>query len=118
MESGYVARKSRSHRVSAAFMEEERDRCVRRTRGDADRDEGCPMTPMVPMTPMIPMTPMAAALLGGVLIGSASGLVMLLLGRTAGITGIVADAWPAPQRDWMWRAAFVGGLVVAGGIAA
>jgi len=55
-----------------------------------------------------------AALLGGILIGLASGLVFLLLGRVSGITGIVADAWPAPRRDWAWRAAFVLGLVAAG----
>jgi uncharacterized membrane protein YedE/YeeE len=59
-----------------------------------------------------------AALLGGVLIGLASGLVFLLLGRIAGITGILTGAWPAPRRWWTWRAAFVAGLVLAGGIGA
>lgn len=57
---------------------------------------------------------MVPALIGGVFVGSAAGLVVLLLGRVSGITGIVADAWPAPQRDWTWRVAFVVGLVVAG----
>lgn len=57
---------------------------------------------------------MIRALIGGVCIGVASGLVVLLLGRVTGITGIVADAWPAPQRDWSWRIAFVVGLVAAG----
>jgi uncharacterized membrane protein YedE/YeeE len=57
---------------------------------------------------------MIPALIGGVFVGGAAGLVVLLLGRVSGITGIVADAWPAPQRDWAWRAAFVIGLVAAG----
>jgi uncharacterized membrane protein YedE/YeeE len=57
---------------------------------------------------------MVPALIGGVFVGGAAGLVVLLLGRVSGITGIVADAWPAPGRDWTWRAAFVAGLVAAG----
>jgi uncharacterized membrane protein YedE/YeeE len=57
---------------------------------------------------------MLRALIGGVCVGGAAGLVVLLLGRVSGITGIVADAWPAPRRDWAWRAAFLVGLVVAG----
>jgi uncharacterized membrane protein YedE/YeeE len=59
---------------------------------------------------------MVPALIGGVCVGGAAGLLVLLLGRVSGITGIVADAWPAPQRDWAWRAAFVAGLVLAGAI--
>ena len=35
-----------------------------------------------------------------------------------GITGILANAWPAADRGWSWRAAFVVGLVVAGAVAA
>jgi uncharacterized protein len=54
------------------------------------------------------------ALGGGILIGAASGLVVLLLGRVAGVTGIVAGAWPTPTRWWTWRAAFVAGLLAAG----
>jgi len=61
---------------------------------------------------------MAAALLGGILIGTASGLVFLLLGRIAGITGILTGAWPAPRRWWTWRAAFLAGLVLAGAVGA
>jgi uncharacterized membrane protein YedE/YeeE len=57
---------------------------------------------------------MLRALIGGVCIGVASGLVVLVLGRVSGITGVVADAWPAPHRDWGWRLAFLGGLVVSG----
>jgi uncharacterized membrane protein YedE/YeeE len=59
---------------------------------------------------------MTNAVIGGVMIGVASGLVFLLLGRLAGVTGIVAGAWPAPNRWWTWRAAFLAGLVIAGAI--
>ena len=61
---------------------------------------------------------MVRALIGGICIGVASGLVVLLLGRVTGITGIVADAWPAPQRDWAWRVAFLVGLAAAGFVGA
>jgi len=61
---------------------------------------------------------MAAALLGGILIGAASGLIFLLLGRIAGITGIITGSWPAPRRWWTWRAAFLAGLVLAGAVGA
>ena len=61
---------------------------------------------------------MVLALIGGVCIGAAAGLVFLLLGRVSGITGILIDAWPAPQRGWPWRLAFVAGLIVAGALAA
>jgi uncharacterized membrane protein YedE/YeeE len=57
---------------------------------------------------------MGLALFGGILIGAASGLVFLLLGRIAGITGILTGSWPAPRRWWTWRAAFLAGLLVAG----
>jgi len=60
---------------------------------------------------------MLFALAGGVCIGAAAGLLVLLLGRVAGVTGIVANAWPAPARGWSWRAAFVAGLVAAGAVA-
>ena len=59
---------------------------------------------------------MGLALLGGILIGAASGLVFLLLGRIAGITGILTGSWPAPRRWWTWRAAFLAGLLIAGAI--
>jgi uncharacterized membrane protein YedE/YeeE len=57
---------------------------------------------------------MFRALVGGICIGVASGLVVLVLGRVSGITGVVADAWPAPHRDWTWRMAFLVGLIVSG----
>jgi uncharacterized membrane protein YedE/YeeE len=61
----------------------------------------------------------ASALLGGALIGLAAALLMLLLGRIAGVSGILAGAFDsvrgggalAGTRDGAWRAAFVLGLV-------
>jgi uncharacterized membrane protein YedE/YeeE len=61
----------------------------------------------------------ASALLGGALIGLAAALLMLLLGRIAGVSGILAGAFDSVRgggsrsgtRDGAWRAAFVLGLV-------
>lgn len=54
---------------------------------------------------------------GGALIGAAAVLLMALNGRVAGVSGIVAGVL-APLRgegrgDLAWRAAFVGGLLLA-----
>ena len=54
------------------------------------------------------------AVLGGVLIGVSSTLLLLFDGRIAGISGIVGGL---RRGDWAWRAAFIAGLVVAGGVA-
>jgi uncharacterized protein len=61
---------------------------------------------------------MVWALAGGVCLGAAAGLVFLLLGRVAGVTGIVAGAAPSLRRGSSWRAAFLAGLVSSGAIAA
>ena len=55
----------------------------------------------------------AAALLGGLMIGSAAVLLMLSLGRIAGITGILVGALPVAGGDWPWRLAFLAGMIVA-----
>ena len=57
------------------------------------------------------------ALAGGVLIGVAAALMIALLGRIAGISGIVghllqAATWRSPQQ-WAWRLAFVVGMLAA-----
>jgi uncharacterized membrane protein YedE/YeeE len=57
------------------------------------------------------------SLAGGVLIGLAAALMVVLLGRIAGISGIVGGllqraTW-ASARQWGWRAAFVLGLLGA-----
>jgi len=51
------------------------------------------------------------ALLGGALIGLASALLMLLLGRIAGISGILAGCLNGVGRDMVWRMAFIVGLI-------
>jgi uncharacterized membrane protein YedE/YeeE len=54
-----------------------------------------------------------SALLGGALIGLASVLLMLLLGRIAGISGILAGSFNGAGADKGWRLAFLAGLVAA-----
>ena len=56
------------------------------------------------------------ALIGGLIIGSASALFLLFLGRIAGISGITAGLLKPTTSDIPWRAGFVGGLA-AGGMA-
>jgi uncharacterized protein len=56
-------------------------------------------------------TPLSATV-GGVLIGLAAVLLMALIGRIAGISGIAGNLLlPRPAADWGWRLAFVVGLV-------
>jgi len=55
-------------------------------------------------------------LMGGALIGGAAGALLLLNGRIAGISGIVGGLLKAPgedRGDWLERAAFVLGLILA-----
>lgn len=52
-----------------------------------------------------------SSLTGGLLIGGAGGLLLLLNGRIAGISGIVGEALSAPRGDTVWRLAFIAGLV-------
>ena len=57
-------------------------------------------------------------LLGGALIGAAATLILLGLGRVAGIAGIYGGLWQRQTHDRTWRLAFVAGLLVAGLIGA
>ena len=57
------------------------------------------------------------ALAGGLLIGVASAMLIVLIGRIAGISGILGtlmqrDAW-AHYFGWGWRLAFMAGLLVS-----
>lgn len=53
-----------------------------------------------------------ASLFGGILIGLASTLLMLVAGRVMGATGILAGLiQPASKRDFGWRAALLLGMV-------
>lgn len=60
---------------------------------------------------MANFTPFSAAF-GGALIGLASALLMILLGRIAGISGIFGEALIGGS-DKGWRIAFIAGLIVA-----
>ena len=54
-----------------------------------------------------------SSLAGGILIGVAAAMLLLLNGRIAGVSGIVGGLL-APQRgDLAWRVAFVLGLLIA-----
>ncbi len=57
-------------------------------------------------------TPISAAI-GGFLIGLSAVLFMVLNGRIAGISGIVAGVLTPIKGDWSWRAAFIIGLFAA-----
>ncbi|MFY0610393.1 MAG: YeeE/YedE family protein [Hyphomicrobiaceae bacterium] len=55
-----------------------------------------------------------ASLTGGIMIGAAAVLLMLVLGRIAGATGIVTGlVFPANFEDWIWRAALLSGMMTA-----
>jgi uncharacterized protein len=58
-----------------------------------------------------------SALLGGALIGLAAGLLMLGIGRIAGISGIAGGLLGARAGERAWRLAFLAGLVVGPAIA-
>ena len=53
------------------------------------------------------------ALAGGVLIGSAAALLLLVGGRIAGISGILGGLLKPARGDVGWRVAFIAGLLVA-----
>jgi uncharacterized membrane protein YedE/YeeE len=61
---------------------------------------------------MVEFTPVSAAI-GGALIGLASVLLMLLLGRIAGISGIFEGLLLAGGLERAWRGTFLGGLIAA-----
>jgi uncharacterized protein len=66
---------------------------------------------------MTEFTPVAA-LIGGALIGLSAMLLMLLHGRIAGISGILAGCLATAGGDKGWRLAFIAGLVIAPLVAA
>lgn len=53
------------------------------------------------------------ALAGGVLIGIAAGMFVLLNGRIAGISGVIGGLLRPAPGDVAWRIAFVAGLLAA-----
>lgn len=58
------------------------------------------------------------SLLGGMMLGLAATLYVLLHGRILGISGIVSGLVHPKKEDWSWRLAFVIGLLTAPFLAA
>jgi len=61
---------------------------------------------------MAHFTPVSAAI-GGALIGLSAFMLMLLVGRIAGISGILAGSLGPDRSDLDWRLAFIAGLILA-----
>ena len=59
-----------------------------------------------------------SALLGGASIGLGATVLLVANGRIAGVSGIMAGLLPPRRGDLAWRAAFLIGLLIAGGVAA
>jgi uncharacterized protein len=55
-----------------------------------------------------------SALIGGLLIGLSASAMLLFNGKVAGISGIFAGVLRPVKADTLWRACFIGGLVVGG----
>jgi uncharacterized membrane protein YedE/YeeE len=58
-------------------------------------------------------TPLAS-LLGGILIGLSASAMLLLDGKIAGVSGIVAGVLRPVRGDTLWRICFLGGLLAGG----
>ncbi|MCG3810873.1 YeeE/YedE family protein [Photobacterium damselae] len=54
------------------------------------------------------------ALIGGMLLGVSALLLLLLNGKIAGISGILAGVLKLQQKDTFWRGLFIVGMVVSG----
>lgn len=61
---------------------------------------------------------LVSALIGGAMIGLAAVLLMLSLGRIAGISGILANGLGRDSADRGWPLAFLAGLLVPGAVLA
>ncbi len=66
---------------------------------------------------MAHFTPLPS-LIGGILIGVSATAMLALLGRVAGISGIVGGLLAADKSEAAWRGAFVAGLLVGGALTA
>ena len=58
------------------------------------------------------------ALVGGVMIGAAAATLLVLTGRIAGISGIVAGSLRSHEADRAWRLTFLAGLLAGGAVLA
>ena len=54
-----------------------------------------------------------ASLAGGLMIGLAAALLLIVSGRIAGISGIMGGLLKEPRGDWAWRLAFLSGLAAS-----
>ena len=54
-----------------------------------------------------------SSLMGGMLIGLAAAMFVLLNGRIAGISGVLGGLLTPLRGDFLWRVAFVAGMVAA-----
>jgi len=61
---------------------------------------------------MTEFTP-GSALAGGLMMGASASLLLILNGRIAGISGIVAGLFQRDLREFSWRVAFVVGVLLA-----
>jgi len=61
---------------------------------------------------MTEFTPVASAI-GGAMIGLSAIMLMLFMGRIAGISGIASRLLPPVAEDYGWRLAFIVGLIAA-----
>lgn len=52
-----------------------------------------------------------ASLLGGIVLGLSSALMLILFGRIMGISGIIGTALERPKNDTLWRIIFIAGLI-------
>src|SRR5262245_46108996 len=57
---------------------------------------------------------MLAALFGGALIGLAAAGLLVLTGKTAGVSGIVDGCLRGESGEWAWKSAFLAGLMSGG----
>jgi len=53
-----------------------------------------------------------SALLGGALIGLSATILLLFNGRMAGISGIMNGLFNSPKNEFIWRFAFLCGLII------
>lgn len=57
-------------------------------------------------------------LLGGALIGLAAAGLLVLAGKTAGVSGILDGVLRGEAGEWRWKASFLAGLVAGGSLLA
>jgi uncharacterized membrane protein YedE/YeeE len=54
------------------------------------------------------------AIVGGVLIALSLAIMLVLTGRIAGLSGVLAGVLRGPGGDWEWRAWFLAGMLAVG----